>query len=876
MEFQEISIPDATKEESKSIKAISKDTVHKICSGQVVLSLAVAVKELVENAIDAGATLVEVKLRDQGLESVEVSDNGCGVEESNLEGMTAKYHTSKLREFVDLQSVETFGFRGEALSSLCALANMSITTRHKSTEVAIKIDLDHDGKIKKRQPCARGVGTTVTLTNLFETLPVRRRDFVRNIKKEFTKMCQILQAYCLVSRGVRIICSNQTLKGAKSIVVQTHGSQDILANVSSIFGSRQVNDILPLKCPLKDSNGVDIPANLLMEQLQNDVGESFRLTKEDILQLYDSQFKLEGYISSCEHGSGRSSKDRQYFFVNSRPCDPKNISKVVNDCYHRYNVNQFPFIYLNIITDRQSVDINLTKDKRQLLLNNEKILLALIKKAIITTFGNIPSTFKMQNTTISSILGLDTTTNKSSKQEVEEEIDDKEVPITSSQKFAEVLSQWKLTGDTQGMAMAQPKTKKRKQSDEIATRTLKLQKIQDFLTREELSSSASTNKELSYKSESDSEEESEVKNKADSPNNISKPNLEIISKESVEYDELMSKKSPPLPASYVVERIECKNITPLKTRPSFMENKLETNIETTLSPEYFHKNIELDESDSETEYRNQPCSEIQISLVELTFKLEAEESLLRERQRKAKLERLRFKSEINPNQNKNAEAELQKEITKSCFAKMEILGQFNLGFIIAKLDTDLFIVDQHATDEKYNFETLQNTVQLQHQPLAVPQTLDLTAVNEMVLIDHLPIFEKNGFKFEIDDNAAPTRRVRLLGKPFSKNWEFGKEDIDELIFMLQDAPEGTMCRPSRIRAMFASRACRKSVMIGKALKKSTMEMLVRHMGEIEQPWNCPHGRPTMRHLINTAMLINDDDEDHENVRVQEADSPKSD
>lgn len=222
--------------------------------------------------------------------------------------------------------METFGFRGEALSSLCALANMCITTRHQSNEVAIKIELDHEGKIKKRQPCARSIGTTVTLTNLFETLPVRRRDFVRNIKKEFTKMCQILQAYCLVSRGVRIICSNQTLKGAKTVVVQTHGSQDILANISAIFGSRQVNDILSLSCPLKDTNGAVVPANLLMEQLQTDVGDSLRLTKEDIIQLYDSKFKLEGYISSCSHGSGRSSKDRQYFYVNSRPCDPKNVS----------------------------------------------------------------------------------------------------------------------------------------------------------------------------------------------------------------------------------------------------------------------------------------------------------------------------------------------------------------------------------------------------------------------------------------------------------------------------------------------------------------------------------------------------------------------
>jgi len=121
----------------------------------VVLSLAVAVKELVENSIDAGATLVEIKLKDQGLQGVEVSDNGSGVEEANLEGMSeyrnihilvknsklisiraaAKYHTSKIREFVDLLGVETFGFRGEALSSLCALSDMVIQTRHKSTEV---------------------------------------------------------------------------------------------------------------------------------------------------------------------------------------------------------------------------------------------------------------------------------------------------------------------------------------------------------------------------------------------------------------------------------------------------------------------------------------------------------------------------------------------------------------------------------------------------------------------------------------------------------------------------------------------------------------------------------------------------------------------
>lgn len=215
--------------------------------------------------------------------------------------------------------------------------------------------------------------------------------------------------------------------------------------------------------------------------------------------------------------------------------------------------------------------------------------------------------------------------------------------------------------------------------------------------------------------------------------------------------------------------------------------------------------------------------------------------------------RVRFYAEIDPSKNKSAEQELSKEISKEMFSKMEIIGQFNLGFIITRLAHDLFIVDQHATDEKYNFETLQAQTTLKNQKLVIPQALDLTAVNECILMDNLEIFIKNGFNFVIDGDAEPTKRVRLAAKPISQNWEFGKEDIDELLFMLQDSPH-TMCRPSRVRAMFASRACRKSVMIGTALNKSTMRQLVNHMGEIEQPWNCPHGRPTMRHLVNLELV----------------------
>lgn len=212
-----------------------------------------------------------------------------------------------------------------------------------------------------------------------------------------------------------------------------------------------------------------------------------------------------------------------------------------------------------------------------------------------------------------------------------------------------------------------------------------------------------------------------------------------------------------------------------------------------------------------------------------------------------------FRAKISPTDNKAAEEELQKEISKDMFKQMEIIGQFNLGFIISKLREDLFIVDQHATDEKYNFEMLQRHTVIQSQKLIHPQSLELTSSNEIILMESIEVFRKNGFDFIVDEQGEPTQRVKLISTPVSKNWTFGKDDIEELIFMLTDSP-GVMCRPSRVRQMFASRSCRKSIMIGTALNKAEMKKLVEHMGLIDQPWNCPHGRPTMRHLINLNMV----------------------
>lgn len=440
--------------------------------------------------------------------------------------------------------------------------------------------------------------------------------------------------------------------------------------------------------------------------------------------------------------------------------------------YHRYNPHQFPFVYLNIITDRESVDVNLTPDKRQLHINNEKILMTLIKKALDSTFGNIPSTYKMQNTIINSMITMEEEGGKK-KEKSDENNEHSDIYATNMHTFSQVLSQWKRTGDTEGIVVSSTKTCKRKctESNEIATRTLKMQKIQEYLKNENSVPMATVQ---CYKSET----EDDVKRKEDTPGPLlstplatvqcyksependdngngkrkedtSSPLLSTVQYYKSEYDdgsvEGDGKQKEDTADTLSSSLKECR--PPPRSTESLREDVLEFDLPLKQGSE---KILTLDESVSEMYMQRKPCSEMETSISDIERTLQKEIHVEQQIQLKSKLERLRFRSEINPSQNKTAEAELQKEISKVHFARMEILGQFNLGFIITKLDTDLFIIDQHATDEKYNFETLQETTQLHHQPLAVAQTLELTAVNEMVLIDHLPMFEKNGFKFEIN------------------------------------------------------------------------------------------------------------------------------
>lgn len=739
---------------------------------------------------------------------------------------------------------------------------MKVLTKHKDADIGMKLELNHQGEIVQRTPCARQTGTTITLTNLFATLPVRKREFTNNIKKEFSKMCTILQGYGLISYGKRIILTNQTAKSGKTTIMSTNGSQSLLDNIVSIFGSKQKNDLLEIRQPVEQNE-------VLTQEIISSLDTSIDVREEDIDSLGLSRFHFDGFVSSCRHGSGRSVRDRQFFFINGRPFEPKSIVKLVNDTYHRYNANQSPFIVLNIIVQRSDVDVNVSKDKREILLNNEAILRLALKKSLLSTFGQIPSSFKMQNTTLPAMFGATSvkpekfvqpeatiTDDASDTSSVDDDFEKRVCTQKGNPgKYASILSQWKSTGSTDGAETSSNAVKRKPAPlDDILQRNMKMKKIHEYLSQE----AKADTENYSYKSESESDEDEGKKPKAVS-NNTTKcdevPIDEPETKSGVSITDSQDKgfridcKVKAICTPNRTLRIENFSPTPIKTitqkkieyeKPPETEIKEESPMESNevAAEDSAPDNASDEPMPSQSSTQSQKIVTVSTSIAEIKELIEREQVCEQQTQQKANLNRLKFKAKIDPSKSKMAEQELSTEISKEDFARMEIIGQFNLGFIIVCLDNDLFIIDQHATDEKYNFETLQKITCIQHQNLVVPQPLQLTAVNEMILIDNLAVFEMNGFRFDIDMERPVTKRIKLVAKPFSKNWEFGKEDIDELIFMLQEGCGDTAStlRPSRVQKMFASRACRSSVMIGTPLQKSDMRRLVDQMGTIEQPW----------------------------------------
>ncbi|KAG0373157.1 Mismatch repair endonuclease pms2 [Mortierella sp. AD032] len=915
-----------------AIRPIDRESVHRICSGQVVLDMATAVKELLENSIDAGATSIVVKFKQSGLDYITVTDNGCGITNANLDTLALKHYTSKLTSFNDLAKVRSFGFRGEALSSLCALARVTVTTSTGTSPTGLLVEYNSDGMIQSKTPTPMTKGTIVKISNLFEGMPVRRSEFVKNIKREYNKCIGLVQAYALIATNIRISCVSQVDKKPAMTYIATSGNASVRQNIINVFGPKAMTDLVDFELKLVEAK----PRSSSNKERDSDGGEQEGDDNNDQDDNgEDEDIILTGHISSPNFGKGRSSTDRQYMFINGRPCMLPKIARVINEVYHSFNTNQSPFLVANLILPTAAYDVNVSPDKRTIFLHNERRLVEELRNKLTELFEPSRSTF-----TVSEVSQLNKkpdlaarlrSTSTFSLQEDAETINEdegmKEKRDDGEEEYLGVVRDLSKTSSTYHPTTAlvesitlssfsKTSSVSRPSPESATTMATRLQQttLTDRMRRRE---STESRKRKISEDASGSEDDDQPLFDIRATRKVDQvlTDRKEIGDEGVignQEDELSLRRHPspgtpeeppgsPLkvletydPLDDILEketrRLEQEGATLRKEKiksPRLLESQrpMSAVAETVISP------ASEDLAECNMEGDND---------------LEETQRALR-RSRRLRSQKLSDASFANTDDAK-AQQSLNRVISKGDFRRMKILGQFNKAFIVARLDnyanseqddadqqrnnaskrhrqhrtlvsSDIFVIDQHASDEKYNFETLQAKTVFSTQRLFQPKKLHLTAQEEITVVDHIKMLNMNGFYLDYNPEAQVSHRLQLVTLPVSEKVVFDLQDFEELVFLLSQqtassygnleggdgepghhhkhklhSPEDKMVRCSKVRALFASRACRRSVMIGHVLNHAQMKRIVRHMGEIDQPWNCPHGRPTMRHLLDLAEL----------------------
>ncbi|KAJ2699956.1 ATP-binding mismatch repair protein, partial [Coemansia spiralis] len=332
-----------------ALRPMNKDTVQRLCAGQVVVDLATSVKELVENSLDAGATNIDIKLRDSGLGSISVADNGQGIDAGGFGTLCRRHWTSKIQRFEDLEGVATFGFRGEALSSLCTAATVTVTTATRETAPAgTQLEYAGDGELAMQTAVARERGTTVMIEGLFAKWPVRLQDLRKNIRREYLRLVALVEQYAIISDGVRLSLANQTRGGTTTVAVRTMPNADRLARVLAVCGAALRPHLAPISHTVDNAVAIAI----------------------------------EGHVSRPVPEAGRGAADKQHFFVNGRPCDFPRAKRLINEMYRAHCPTRFPVCAIAVTVDAASIDVNLTPDKRTILIRHEDILLDALRTAL--------------------------------------------------------------------------------------------------------------------------------------------------------------------------------------------------------------------------------------------------------------------------------------------------------------------------------------------------------------------------------------------------------------------------------------------------------------------------------------------------------------
>lgn len=308
------------------IKVLSREVADKIAAGEVCERPSSVVKELMENSIDAGATSIDVEIRKGGIEYIRVCDNGSGINPDQVETAFLRHATSKLSSIDDLYRIGTMGFRGEALSSICAVADVEVITKTEDNEEGVLVRLKH-GEVSEKEEIACPQGTTMVVRNLFENIPARMK-FLKKNSTEAGYVADLIGRIALSHPEI----SFSFVSDDKEIL-STPGDNNLKNTVLKLYGIDHARAVIPVD-----------------------------YTEDNV--------KISGLIGKPE--IARGNRARQTLFVNGRYIKSNVLSKVISEAYRNsIMVGKFPFFVLNIEIALDCVDVNVHPAKTEIKFSNE-------------------------------------------------------------------------------------------------------------------------------------------------------------------------------------------------------------------------------------------------------------------------------------------------------------------------------------------------------------------------------------------------------------------------------------------------------------------------------------------------------------------------
>ncbi|KAF2885086.1 hypothetical protein ILUMI_21089 [Ignelater luminosus] len=324
------------------IKKLDETVINRIAAGEVIQRPANALKEMIENSLDAKSTNIQITVKNGGLKYMQIQDNGCGIRKDDFEIVCERFTTSKLKEFEDLNSISTYGFRGEALASISHVAHLTIQSKTTNDKCAYRATFE-DGKLKEGpKPTAGNQGTQITVEDLFYNMNVRKRA-LKSATEEYQKISDVVGKYAIhnakIGFGLKKFGENNDIRTPPN---STH-----VDNIRTVYGNT-------------------IARELVEFNIEN---ESFK-------------FKAHGFMTNVNYST---KKFTFLLFINHRLVECQSLKKCIDQIYSTYlPKNSHPFMYLSLELNPRNVDVNVHPTKHEVHFLHEDQIVESITTALET------------------------------------------------------------------------------------------------------------------------------------------------------------------------------------------------------------------------------------------------------------------------------------------------------------------------------------------------------------------------------------------------------------------------------------------------------------------------------------------------------------